>query len=273
MTSGTSDQQQELAALLKSLRDNPANQVEFGDTWTQGRSAFGGLSAAFAMGGMQKLLERPLPIRSLMVSFIAPLPAGMVTVRARSLRSGRNVIQMAAEVVCGGQVCLQAMGVFGQARQTRSAAPERRSDLPPRVGGLALHANPRAPEFLRYFEGSWHGGLPFSGSKDMRLGIWARHRSDTTGFAAEKIATLADIPPPVILSHYSEGPVPASSLSWSLEFVKDPGQIDQDWFFLDFEADHAADGYTRQSGRIYSGEGELCALSRQCMVYFEAQAG
>ena len=33
-------------------------------------------------------------------------------------------------------------------------------------------------------------------------------------------------------------------------------------------AEAAAQGYTQQSGRIYSEDGELCALSRQCMVYF-----
>ena len=35
------------------------------------------------------------------------------------------------------------------------------------------------------------------------------------------------------------------------------------------DLDAAADGYTQQSGRIYEESGRLCALSRQCMAYFE----
>jgi acyl-CoA thioesterase len=30
----------------------------------------------------------------------------------------------------------------------------------------------------------------------------------------------------------------------------------------------AENGYTQQSGRVYDENGRLCALSRQCMVYF-----
>ncbi|MFN3164056.1 MAG: hypothetical protein ACE37N_11390 [Pseudohongiellaceae bacterium] len=45
-------------------------------------------------------------------------------------------------------------------------------------------------------------------------------------------------------------------------------RIASDWFYLQFTAEAAAEGYTQQSGRIYSESGELCALSRQCMVYF-----
>ena len=63
-------------------------------------------------------------------------------------------------------------------------------------------------------------------------------------FPIEKIIALAEIPPPVILSHYTEPGVPASSLTWSLEFVKEPESISADWFYLDYQIDHAAHGYT-----------------------------
>ena len=61
---------------------------------------------------------------------------------------------------------------------------------------------------------------------------------------------------------------PASSLSWSLEFIEAPELIRSEWFYMEFEVDAAADGYTQQSGKIYDESGRLIALTRQCMVYF-----
>ena len=126
------------------------------------------------------------------------------------------------------------------------------------------------PNFsLQYFEGSWAGGgIPFSGKPDRKLHLWAKHRCDMNEFPAEKIVAIADIPPPVVLSHFSEPPVPASSLTWSLEFLVPPAEIESDWFYLEFTLEAAAEGYTQQSGRIFTEDGVLCALSRQCMVYF-----
>lgn len=110
--------------------------------------------------------------------------------------------------------------------------------------------------------------LPFSGNTDRHLNIWARHRQDPVSFPVEKLVAIADVPPPVVLSWFETPPVPASSLTWALEFVKPPAEIHSEWFYLDYEMEAAADGYSQQSGRIYSEDGELCALSRQCMVYF-----
>ncbi|HAU08532.1 MAG TPA: thioesterase family protein, partial [Gammaproteobacteria bacterium] len=76
-------------------------------------------------------------------------------------------------------------------------------------------------------------------------------------------------PPPFLLCHYDKPFVPASSVSWGLEFIVDPADVKGEWFYLDFDLDAAADGYTQQSGRIYEESGRLCALSRQCMAYFE----
>jgi acyl-CoA thioesterase len=126
------------------------------------------------------------------------------------------------------------------------------------------------PTFLKQFEGCWVGdALPFSGSKARRLNMWVRHRCEMSSYPAEKLIAIADMPPPVLLSHYDKPFVPASSVSWGLEFLVDPSEVTGEWFYLDFDLDAAAEGYTQQSGRIYEESGRLVALSRQCMVYFE----
>lgn len=260
----------ELPDILRQLREHPGHRTSFPESWSQGRSAFGGLSTAMAVCGAAKLLEEPQPIRSLMVSFIGPVPPGEVTIVPRLQRQGRNVTQLSADLLADGELALQVMAVFGNSRDSHAVRPAQVFAPSPRDPGRGFDRNPTAPPFLRYFEGAWTGGgIPFSGSADTRLGIWARHRSDMREFPAEKIIALADIPPPVILSHYQQPGVPASSLTWSLEFVREPQALDNEWFYLDYQIDHAADGYTQQSGRLFTETGELCALSRQCMVYFD----
>ena len=264
-------QEIDLPEILGRLRASKQNKTYFTESWTQGRSAFGGLSGALAVCGMEKLLPAPQSMRSLMASFIAPLPPGEVTVVPKIIRQGKNVTQLSADLIANDQICLQTMAVFGNSRDTLEIAPDNSFKPEPRRENSNLSHGGRLPPFLKYFEGSWTGGgIPFSGSCDNRLGIWVKHKSDMSAYPVEKILSIADFPPPVILSHYNQPHVPASSLTWSLEFVKEPETVVDNWFYLDYIIDHAAHGYTQQSGKVFTEDGQLCALSRQCMVYFDS---
>lgn len=258
---------QEILSALDKSKDNTAN---FGDSWSQGRSAFGGLAAAFATNAMAKLLTSPQPIRSLMVSFIGPLPPGDANVAAKVLRHGRNVTQMSAEVSSDDKLCLQAMGVFGNPREGISVPSSYEFDPISRDKGIPFEtAHKKMPPFLQFFEGYWvSDGLPFSGNPTRHLNMWVRNKADMSDHPIEKMVVIADMPPPLILSHFTEPPVPSSSLTWSLEFIIPPEEIDSEWFYLEFLIESAANGYTQQSGKIFTEHGQLCALSRQCMVYF-----
>lgn len=263
-------QKSDLKTIIEELETSQANTCSIGADWSQGRSAFGGISAALATTGMRKILQTPQPIRSLMVSFIGPLTPGKVAVESHVQRKGKNVTQTRADVFSDNDLCLQAMGVFGNSRKALHVPADYQFNPKPRETGIAFeeHAK-RLPAFLQYFEGSWvSGALPFTGKLQRKLSLWAKHRSDMSAHPIEKIVTIADIPPPVLLSHFDKPPVNASSLSWSLEFVTPPETIQSDWFYLEFEVEAAADGYTQQAGRIFDESGQLCALSRQCMVYF-----
>ena len=242
--------------------------------WMQGRAAYGGLGAALAAAAMRAALPETLAaglsMRSLSVSFVAPIPAGDVAVSAELLRVGKNVAQVSARISDGEQVCLQAAAAFGTARETLDVAPVATFRPEPRDSVPALDARSgMLPPFLRFFDGHWTGGgIPMSGAKDRRLGMWVRHNSDMSAYPAEAIIGIADIPPPVMLSHYSR-PVRASSLSWSLEFVSPPESVAADWLYLDYTLEAAAGGYSQQSGLVFTEDGELVALSRQTMTYFE----
>ncbi|TNE64489.1 MAG: thioesterase family protein [Alphaproteobacteria bacterium] len=256
--------------ILSRLKEGDTYETGITPGWMQGRATFGGLAAALAVTGMTDVLPAPAPLRSLMVSFVAPMPADGVKVLPRVARAGRNVTQTSADIVdANGQVCLQAMAAYGNSRETASVPtqmdfrPEPRDSVPP------APFLPGLPPFLQFFDIHWTGGgIPMSGTRSLRLGKWVRHKNDMRDWPVEKLVAIADIPPPVMMSHYKT-PVRASSLSWSLEFLCDPAGVESDWFYLDYRLEHAADGYSQQSGAIFTEAGELVALSRQCMVYFE----
>ena len=259
-----------LDSILKSLQEDKNNTTILGEQWSQGRSAFGGISAAFAMTAMKKLVPVGTPLRSLSVSFIAPVPPGPVSVKTTVIRKGKNETQVEASVICSNSICLRAMAAFGNSRQTYNVTSEKNLKLKSRGSGIKFEDHEKqTPTFLQFFEGEWvNEGLPFAGQLSRDLELWVRHNIDLSEFSEEKLITICDIPPPVILSHFKKPPIPSSSLTWSLEFVIPPDEIPSDWFFLKFFVDAAANGYTQQSGSIYDVKGRLCALSRQCMVYF-----
>lgn len=256
-------------SILQNLEESDENTTKFGSRWSQGRAAFGGLVGAFASLSMRKLIGQEKPIRSFMASFVAPTPAGLIKTNADIQRQGKNVTQCNSSVYSeDDNLCLQAMGVFGNARQTLNVQPRNDFRPIPRDDGVHFSEANRFPQFLENYDGYWVGpGMPGSGASET-LAMWVKHRCDMSKYPAESILAIADMPPPVLLSHFTERTVPASSVTWSVEFLIEPGSITHDWFYLEFKMDGAKDGYTQQSGRIYTEDGTLCALTRQCMVYF-----
>jgi acyl-CoA thioesterase len=256
--------------LLQQVHDSEGALVTINQGWAQGRAVFGGLAAAIALAAMERRVPGDMPLRSMMTNFVAPTPEGPVTTTARVMRRGRSVMQTSVDVMAGDQIVVHASAAFGSARKTYAVAPSAAFTPEPRDSVEALDAAAfKLPGFLQQFDIHWTGGgIPCSGSKDRRTGMWVRHKVNMDAFPAARIVALADIPPPVMLSHYRK-PVMASSLSWSLEFVCPSDEVQGDWFYLDYTLEAAADGYSQQNGHIFSEDGTLVALSRQCMVYFE----
>lgn len=255
--------------ILHRLEHSDKNITEFGPSWSQGRAAFGGLVGAFASLSMRKLVKEQKPIRSFMASFVAPTPAGSIKTQAYIQREGKSVTQCSSSVFSeDGNLCLQAMGVFGNSRETLNVQPQNYFHPISRSDGVPFSEAKRFPKFLENYYGCWVGqGMPGSGASEM-LTMWVKHKCDMSKYPAESILAVADMPPPVLLSHFKDRNVPASSVTWSVEFLVEPDSFIHDWFYLEFKMDGAKDGYTQQSGRIYTEDGDLCALTRQCMVYF-----
>jgi acyl-CoA thioesterase len=247
-------------------------QVEVPGDWMQGRSVFGGLQAALALRAMRTLVPET-PLRTLQTTFIAPV-AGVVSVQARILRTGKNATHVEARIAEGDATQAIVIGVFGTARSSavsrklapRAFAPSQPPlmELPFGAGGGALGG----PQFSTHFQVRWHQGeIPFSGGSStshvLELAI------DDEGPASEAhVLAFADFPPPVALSLLS-APAPGSTLTWMLELLVDRvDHVPTSGVRVEVELIAARDGYTSQALAMFAASGEPIALGHQCMLVF-----
>lgn len=259
-----------LSELMRTaVRDEGRLSLQVGDDWLQGRSVFGGLQAAIAVAAMRSCVAAELPLRTLQMTFIAPIPGGSVRAVAQLLRSGKSAVHVQArlEDEDGGLLAL-VIGVFGSARESRvqhSVAP------PAAVAGPStpLPFMPGVtPSFMQHFKVTLDAGaLPFTNTPATRNRFTVGLRDDGA-MSESHLLALADFVPPVALS-WMDGVSPGSSVTWMLELLVD-NYADQALAGWQVEAEMIAarDGYTNQSTTFWAPDGRAVALSRQAMVVF-----
>lgn len=255
-------------AMRSVIRDGDCWRAEVGADWLQGRSAFGGLQAALALRAMRGLVPEELALRTLQVTFLAPVPAGSVTIRVVCLRRGRSAMHVEASLYAGEQVLLRQLGVFGSARPSAlDFQPEQAPVLA--TAARELPCDPATmPAFFQQFRARWlRGDLPFSGGTQRESVVELSLRDEGPPDETYVLA-FADFIPPLAFGMFTE-PTPGSSLTWMLELLRD--RYDdlglEDWR-VDATLLAARDGYTNQSVMLWGPRGEPVALSRQSMVVF-----
>ena len=239
------------------------------DDWLQGRSAFGGLQAALGLRAMRELVPTDMPLRTLQVTFLAPVPAGAVTIRASCLREGRNAMHVEASLIDGEQVLCRLLGVFGRARPSSLGfQPEQPVVTPAATMRELRYVEGMMPAFTQHFRARWlRGDLLFSGGQQrdavLQLSLADEGQADET-----HVLAFADFIPPIALSMFDK-PTPGSSLTWMIELLRDRyDDLGMDDWRVDAQLLAARDGYTNQSVMLWGPRGEPVALSRQSMVVF-----
>ncbi|GAB2532654.1 acyl-CoA thioesterase [Rhodanobacter koreensis] len=243
-------------------------QATVSEDWLQGRSAFGGLQAALAVRAMRELVPADMPLRSLQTTFVAPVPAGVVAIRAQRLREGRNVTQVEASLCDGEQTLCRLIGVFGSARPSVLDFQPGQLPVANATAQELRYVEGRMPAFTQHFGARWlRGDLPFDGGRQREnvvlLSLRDEGRVDET-----HVLAFADFIPPIALSMF-DVPTPGSSLTWMIELLRDRyDDLGMDNWRVDAELIAARDGYTNQSVMLWGPRGEPVALSRQSMVVF-----
>jgi hypothetical protein len=264
--------------LSARIRDGSRVSLRITEDWLQGRTAFGGLTAAIAVQAMRDVAGAVWPtalrLRALQTHFIGPVAAGVAEVDVQVLRQGKSVLQVQAKVLCRGELAALLVGVFGSPRAstietlTPRQPPVRCSadDAPkqPFVRGLL-------PAFLQHVEVGWaDGDPPYSGGTGWGSSLYLRLLDDRVEALDRDVLTvlLADAPPPPALGRLSR-PVPASTVCWALELLPISAPVaGTDWWRIDSQGRSASGGFANHSATLWAPTGEVAAFGHQVVTIY-----
>ena len=239
------------------------------EDWHQGRTAYGGLSAALALEAARRLGGAALPpLCSALISFVGPI-AGDVLVSARVLRQGRNATWIAAEIGGAGGCGLAASFVFMRRGTSRLAlaghAPP--AGLIPLAEAKPVKLNAFSPVFLAH-----HFDLRFAQPRGPaplpEICWWVRPRA-TEGLAPEtQLLLCADALPPGVLPLLDKQ-ARVSSMTWQFNLL-DPAPATSDgWWLLRVAGEHAGGGMSSERLDVWNAEAAPMATGQQAVALFD----
>lgn len=246
--------------------------IEVPKTWGQGRATFGGMASALAAKHLTFGAVSEASIRSLTVSFVAPLTPGAAMLKRRILRQGKSVTQALMEIEQEGQVALVMLASFGEARESAlNVTLDEALTVTPVKEALnkRIPSLPGAPEFTQHIEfildaGHW----PYSGGQQRVLAGRNRLKGQTAQTGLAEILALVDAWWPASLGLMT-APAPASSLTWTLEFLPGwSGFSGEEFWSYAASVEQGEDGYHIISARLWNPRGKLAAISRQVVAVF-----
>lgn len=258
--------------LLETLRptDDGGWAVTPSDNWKQGRTLYGGLTAALCYEAAVRRFDDLPPLRSMQVSFIGPV-TDSPQITARRLRQGRNVTAIQSDMRIGEQVAASANLLFGQSRssQLRYDCPAPKASAP---GDTEAFFPPAAAPFLPPFTQNFdvrliEGHRPMEGAARGYMRTWARHKDAASRKGLGSFIAVGDVMPPAALPMFSQmGPV--SSMNWQVNILKDDCETEDGWWHIELELTASSGGYSSQIMRYWNRAGELCAEAVQSVTIF-----
>lgn len=257
--------------LLSSLqpRSDQSIDAHIPESWMQGRTTYGGLTAALSLHGALGLVN-DTPIRSAQVAFVGPV-GGDVRIKPTLLRRGKNTAFVSVDVVAETGIAAQSIFAFGARRESAlhfDDMPMPDAPAPQEIESFFDKDRPR-PGFTQNFDMLMaSGGRPISGSSEKSIGLWMRHLDPDAPQDATAVLAIGDAPPPAAMSMLSV-PSRISSMTWMAEFMTDSISTDPEgWYYAQHTAQLAKDGYSSQSMRLWNRQGEPILVGRQTIAVF-----
>jgi acyl-CoA thioesterase len=256
-----------LAAVLSSLLpDNSAFALDAPPSWGQGRTLYGGMTAALGWAAAARAFPDLPPLRSLHAAFVGPA-AGRLLLQPEVLRQGRSATTVGVDV--RGEAGLAARLTFFCGAPRPSRVEHQRVQAPavrPPDGLPAVLTPGQAPTFAGHFDiRHAAGNLPLSGGEPEMV-MWARLRDGDGVEPVTSLIALADVLPPAAMTVFPE-PGVISTLSWSFDLDRLP--VDSGaWYLCRAVAESSADGYSRQAMDLFDEQGRRILAGRQTVAIF-----
>lgn len=234
------------------------------DTWRQGRTSYGGLSAALALWAAQNSDTNLPPLRSALVAFVGPL-SGDVVVRVSRLRRGRNAAFIQTDVEGESGLGLRATFVFMS--PIRSEIDHQVGTVPdfpvPSADTRTFIGNARVP-ILQNFELLDRRDETVGPAEWLR---WVRLNKREGLDPMVELIAVADCLPPAALKLVG-GSAPVSSMTWQLNILGPAPTTADGWWLLRANTDYAKDGSSSQAMAIWNTDGVPIAEQMQSVAIF-----
>jgi len=256
--------------LMHSGKQTGATAMSFHvpDSWMQGRTTYGGLTAALCLEAAMST-SGGRPIRSAQIAFVGPV-SGDVECTATLLREGKNTVFTSVRMIGETGVAAEAIFAFGAHRESSlnfAHLPAPEVTAPDETASF-FGDSPKRPAFTRNFNIRLAKGKPpMSGAPDADMSLWMRHKDGAVAPDALSVLALADAPPPAALAMLT-GPARISSMTWMAEFLTDDIQTEQGWFLARHVADTSKDGYNSQAMTLWNTSGQPIMIGRQTIAVF-----
>ncbi|MBS0410101.1 MAG: thioesterase family protein [Proteobacteria bacterium] len=258
------------ALLDQTTRENGAWVSQVTDDWRQGRTLYGGLSAALCLNAALEAFADLPPLRSAQFAFVGPA-AGAVSAAPAILRQGKSATSVSVDLSGEGGLATRALLTFGAARPSAYA----RASLPAPVAATAPDAsgpffrNEGRPTFSQHFDVRNAGGArPVTAAEDPDVLVWLRHHDLAARTTLTGLLALADATPPAAMSAFT-APAPISTMTWMVDVVGDCAQVGPDgWLLMSSRAETIADGYSAQGMTLWTQDGRPLVAARQMVAVF-----
>jgi acyl-CoA thioesterase len=262
-----------LIATARTQRQHPDVLISIPKEWSQGRTAFGGLSAAMLYSAAKEYVEEDRLLRSMTTNFVGPLLFDVpFQINIEIVREGKNVSQLLARAVQDDKNCVLVQFCFAKARQSKTAVKnnDQHNMATPKKAKFIPNIPKVTPKYFRHYDLAIDsGGLPFTGKKISHYYGWMRFKKPPQKISDAHIISMIDAWPPTLIQQL-RWPAPASTVSWNLEFIY-PHSVcaPSDWFAYKEDTRQAADGYGHTEATMWDIHGQVIALSRQITTVFD----
>ena len=247
-------------------------EVVIPDSWTQGRTLYGGLSAALAYQAAENLIDDERYVRAFHCNFIGPIDCSRpIFISAQMLRTGKNVTQIIAKVMQDENVSTMVQVCFGVNRpsklrkvdsSTHTLSPPKKPKFIPQIPKIV-------PKFIKHFDYVFEkGNLAFTKSDHPIIHGWTKFSSAPKQMKIAYLIALMDAWPPTMFQMLRL-PAPASTMSWDIEFIHPEAHVEPTgWLASETEAHHIHNGYGHEEAKFWNEKGQLIAIAKQVVTVF-----
>jgi acyl-CoA thioesterase len=242
-------------------------ETDLPEEWAQGRTSFGGLTAALAVEATFRAIPDLPPLRSAQFAFVGPA-SSTIAFEAQLIRRGKSAAFVDVTASSGDGVALKATLMFGQGRPSTHnyrALPMPSVDPPdtlPDFFGASV-----GPGFSKQFHAKLAAGSALlSGAAKPAMVLWLKHRDAAAPDNVASVLALGDVPPPAALAMQTSF-APISTMTWSINILAEQF-TGAGWHLNAVEADTIVDGYSSQLMTMWDAQGTPVLASRQTVAVF-----